>query len=359
MISIDDPDLLRATEAGIYCARGDFFIDPLQPVRRAVLTHAHGDHARGGSQSYLCTPESLPLLRQRLGEGASIQVVPYGQEIDIFGVKLSLHPAGHILGSAQVRIEHAGRVWVVTGDYKRAPDPTCQPFQPLPCHVLITESTFGLPVFRWPESQKVIRAIADWWKGNAAEGKASVLFAYATGKAQRVLTELYRIRAGADGLRREDSVTAEVLTGPIYAHGTIVQKCVAYREAGVSLPPVANPMEAKGPGAFRNALVLAPPSAMGSPWLRRFGNGSTAMASGWMCIRGMRRRRALDQGFVLSDHADWTDLLQTIEESGAERVYASHGSTGPLVRFLREKGLDAHALGIPEPRAGDAEVMDA
>jgi putative mRNA 3-end processing factor len=319
-------DLIEQTESGLYCPEGDFFIDPWRPVERAVITHAHADHARPGCGRYLATPECARLIKARLGSEVKVLETPYRAPLTLNGIRLSLHPAGHILGSAQVRLERMGEVWGVTGDFKRHPDPTCAPFEPLRCHTLITESTFGLPIFRWPEPETVMADITGWWRKNAAEGQPSLLFAYALGKAQRILADV------------------DVSTGPIFAHGAVAHMVQVYRDAGIRLPPTRLVAEAGGKDELAAALVIAPPSAAGSAWQRRFAQASRAFASGWMRIRGNRRRRFLDRGFVLSDHADWTGLLDTIEASGAERIWVTHGYTAEMVQFLREKGLSAQAV---------------
>jgi len=331
--------LIEPTEAGLYCLEGDCFIDPRRPVERAVITHAHSDHARFGCRNYLATPETALLLKARLGPDVRVQEVECGETINCNGVRLSLHPAGHILGSAQVRLERSGEVWVVTGDFKRDPDPTCAPFEPLRCHTLVTESTFGLPVFRWPPPETVMADIDAWWRRNAAEGKPSLLFAYALGKAQRIL-------AGVDAA-----------AGPILTHGAVEPVVQVYREAGVRLPPTRAVVDVRKKEELAGALVVAPPSAEGSTWMRRVVNASRAFASGWMQIRGNRRRRALDRGFVLSDHADWKGLLETIEASGAERIRVTHGYAAEMVRFLSEKGLSAEA--VPNAFSGETEAPDA
>lgn len=284
--------LIEPAAGGLYCAAGDFYIDPLEPAPRAVITHAHSDHARPGCGSYLAAEPGLGLLRERLGPEASIEAVPYGKKVRIGGVNVSLHPAGHILGSAQVRIEHRGEVWVVSGDYKRDPDPTCAPLEPLRCHVFISESTYGLPIYRWRPPEEVLGEIRAWWQANQQSGRTSILFAHALGKAQRVLAAL------GSG------------PGPIVVHGAVARYLPAYAAAGVKLPPLADQVKNRG-------LVIAPPSARGSPWLRRFGASSTGAVSGGMQIRGLRRRQGVDRGFVLSDHADWDALLAAIRESGA------------------------------------------
>jgi putative mRNA 3-end processing factor len=318
--------LIESTARGLYCAAGGFHIDPWQPVERAVITHAHGDHARPGSAHYLCAAPGLAVLRARLGEGASIQAVPYGEPVDMNGTRISLHPAGHVLGSAQVRIESRGETWVVSGDYKLEPDPTCAPFEPLACDTFVTESTFGLPIYRWGAPASVAASIEAWWRANAEEKRASVLFAYAFGKAQRIL-------AGLDAS-----------IGPILVHGAVDAMNAAYRESGVALPETRLAIELEKGFDVSRALVVAPPSAQGSPWLKRFGDYSDAFASGWMAVRGQRRRLAVDQGFVLSDHADWPGLNRAIEATGARRVLVTHGYTAPLVQWLAERGYEAAAM---------------
>ena len=319
--------LLRLTSSGLYCAAGDFHVDPWEPVDRAVITHAHGDHARWGSRHYLAARDGERVLRTRLGGAATIETVAYGAPVSINGVRVSLHPAGHILGSAQIRIEHAGEVWVVSGDYKTDPDPTCAPFEPLRCHTFVTESTFGLPIYRWGPQREEFARIVEWWSRNAAAGRTSVLFAYALGKAQRVLAGI-----GADA------------PGPIYTHGAVEKLVRDYRASGVALPPTTHAATLPRGHDFAGSLIIAPPSAGGSTWLRRFGDVSTAFASGWMQVRGTRRRRAMDRGFVLSDHVDWPALLAAIAATGAQRVWVTHGFREPVVRWLTEHGLEAHSV---------------
>jgi len=295
-------------------------------VDRAVVTHAHSDHAHPGSRAYLAARPGEALLRARVGDDAAIQPLDYGESVSLNGVRLSFHPAGHILGSAQVRMEHGGEVWVVSGDYKLEPDPTCAPFQPVACNTFITESTFGLPIYRWPREGDVLAGIANWWAGNQQAGKASMLFAYSLGKAQRVL-------AGIDRT-----------VGPIYTHGAVENFCRLYRLAGIALAPTTHAAAAPEGTDWSRALILAPPSANGSPWMRRFGPLSTAFVSGWMRIRGARRRRSLDRGFVLSDHADWPGLMSAVRETGASRVWVTHGYRAPVAEWLRRQGLDAQAV---------------
>lgn len=337
--SLPAAPLLEPTSRGLYCARADLFVDPWRPVERAVVTHAHADHLRWGCASYLVSREGLGVTRVRLGDDARIESLDWGRAVCVNGVRISLHPAGHVLGSAQVRLEADGEVWVVTGDYKRHLDPTTTPFEPVRAHALITESTFGLPIFRWPDPARVDAELLSWWRRNRAEGRTSVLFGYALGKAQRLLAAL-----------PPDE-------GPVLVHGAMERLNEAYREAGVDLPPTL-PASVEHARVHRGqALVLAPPSAGGTSWIRKFEPVSTAFASGWMQVRGTRRRRSADRGFIVSDHADWRGLIDTVRESGAERVAVTHGYADAFARWLREhEGLEARVL--PTPWRGEQPDAD-
>ena len=330
-------DLVVERPEGLYCPAGDFHIDPWRPVARPVLTHAHGDHASRGHGAYLATAISAGVLRTRLGEDITLQGLDYGEAVLINGVKVSLHPAGHVLGSAQVRIEHRGRVWVASGDYfvsgavangacgTGAPDVnlTCAPFEPVRCHCFITESTFGLPIYRWRPQVQVMAQINAWWAANAAVGRPSLLLGYSFGKAQRLL-------AGIDPA-----------IGPIAVHGAVEPLNAAYRAAGVRLPPAPRVGDLPDRSVLKQALVIAPPSVLGSVWARRLGDSSDGFASGWMQLRGARRRHGVDRGFVLSDHADWPGLQSAIAATQAERVIVTHGYEAVMVRWLRQQGLEA------------------
>lgn len=318
--------LLDLTPSGLYCAAGDFYIDPWQPVSRAVITHAHGDHLRWGSQAYLVAEPGIELARARLPVEASVRGVPYGEAHLLNGVKVSLHPAGHVLGSAQVRVEHRGEVWVVSGDYKVDPDPTCAPFEPIRCDGFVTECTFGLPIYRWTPQGEIFAAINDWWRSNQSRGRATILLGYALGKAQRLL-------AGLD---------PEI--GPICTHGAMDRMTGLYRQAGVALPPTSAVSSFPARHDWSQSLILAPPGSEMTPWARRFGDAATGFASGWMQVRGNRRRQALDRGFALSDHADWPGLLAAIESTGAKTIWATHGFTAPMVRYLGDQGFEVRAL---------------
>lgn len=323
-----EPALITVTPEGLHCPAGGFHVDPWQPVPLALITHAHADHLRPGSARYLLARPGLEIARQRLGADpalTTVTAVAYGERMTLGAVTVSLHPAGHILGSSQVRIEHEGRVWVVSGDYKRQPDPTCAPLEPLKCDVFISEATYALPVYRWPQAAQVAEEIVRWWRSNRDRGVASVLFCYALGKTQRVLAEL-----------------APLTDEPVLLHGACASMVEAYRRAGVWLP-ATRPVGDR-PQDYRGALIIAPPSAAGTPWMRRFGDHSSGLCSGWMRVRGARRRRGCDRGFVISDHADWDALLETCLGSGARQVLLTHGHADAMARFLSERGIAAAPL---------------
>ena len=325
-MSSDSEPLVVVTPNGLYCPPGDFYIDPWQPVPTAVITHAHGDHLRHGSARYILARPGTGIARQRLGGERELAPVEYRATTSLGATTVSLHPSGHILGSSQVRIEHQGRVWVVSGDYKRQPDPTCAPFEPVECDVFISEATFALPVYRWPDTPRVIEELHRWWTANRERGIASVLFCYALGKAQRVLAEL-------------SALTHE----PVYLHGAVDSLTGVYRRAGVSMLPTL-PVGADKKTDFRGALIIAPPNAAGTPWMRRFGEHATGFCSGWMRVRGDRRRRGYDRGFVISDHADWPALIDTCTATRARRILLTHGYSDALTRYFNEQGIEASAL---------------
>ena len=318
-------DLLQFTDLGLYCPMGDFHIDPWRPVPRALLTHGHSDHARPGMTAYLSTDIAAPVIRHRLG-AITLDTIRYGEERQIGGALVSFHPAGHVPGSAQIRIEHKGQVWVVSGDYKTTPDGLSDPFIPVRCHAFITECTFGLPVFHWPAQTTLQSDLNLWWAQNAAAGRPSLLGAYALGKAQRLLTML------------------DPAIGPILTHGAIEATNQVLRGQNIPLPittlvtPEVNAISHPG------ALIITPPSALGTPWARRFANASTGLASGWMALRGVRRRRNADRGFIISDHADWQGLNDAIRATGATKIFATHGYTSIFQKWLSSQGYDAHEV---------------
>lgn len=328
--------MLHFSPHGIYCEAGDFYIDPWRPVDRAVITHAHADHSRWGMKHYLAHHDSLPVMRHRLGE-ISAEGMAYGEQRVINGVKVSLHPAGHIVGSAQVRVEYKGEVWVASGDYNTQVVAGCVPFEPVSCHQFITESTFGLPVFHWKSDEVVFAEILEWWKRCREQGKNAVLFAYSLGKAQRILNGL-----------------PDVL-GPIGCHAAVENTNEVLRAAGHAIRPTIRVEREHKKGDFEGALIIAPPGADGSAWLKRFGPHETAFASGWMQLRGTRRRRNMDRGFVLSDHADWDGLLSAVKATGAEEVHVTHGYSAIFSAYLSELGYKAQAV---ETHYGEEEDAD-
>ncbi|NOR32417.1 MAG: ligase-associated DNA damage response exonuclease [Sulfitobacter sp.] len=330
--------VLSFTENGIYCAAGDFYIDPWRPVDRALITHGHSDHARWGMGRYLATHAALPVMRHRLGD-ITAEGIAYGEVRRIGDANVSFHPAGHVPGSAQVRVEVNGEIWVASGDYKVVDDGLSEAFAPIKCHNFITESTFGLPVFHWADQPSVAAEINNWWAGCAAEGKTAFLGAYALGKAQRLLTML------------------DPNIGPILTHTATENTNQVMRDQGISLPDTILANADLRPKNHPGAIVLAPPSALGSAWSKKFGPQETAFASGWMAIRGVRRRRAGDRGFVISDHADWDGLLSAIKQTGAENIYVTHGYKDIFSRYLNINGWNAQV--VPTQFEGESLDKDA
>lgn len=334
--------LLVSTSKGIYCPAGDFYIDPLRPVERALITHAHSDHARAGSQAYLTAEQGLHVLRARLGKSAVIEGIGYGEKRTIGGVTVSFHPAGHVLGSAQLKIVAKGEVWVVSGDYKTKPDLSCQAFELVPCHVFLTESTFALPIFRWPDPELVARQMNSWWQENRKQGIASLIYAYSFGKAQRLLTLL------------DDSI------GRIYVHKKIQEMNRQYEASGVSLPKCLTLPDLNKSSDLINAktfageMILLPPGALESNHLSNPQFYATAMASGWAKIRKMQNAGAVEKGFVLSDHADWDELVHVTKSCGAEQILLRHGYVKPFQRYLIEQGINAKTFHLP--RSSDFDL---
>ena len=318
-------DVLTFTDRGIYCPAGNFYIDPWKPVDRALITHGHSDHARYGMGRYLATTGTAPVMRHRLGD-IDLETIQYSEVRRIGDAEVSFHPAGHVPGSAQIRVAVKGEVWVASGDYKTVADGLSEPFEPVPCHAFITECTFGLPIFKWTPEDVLTAQINDWWAANAAAGRTSILGVYALGKAQRLLT------------------TVDPDIGPILTHGAIENTNEVLRGQGIFLPPTNRVTADVTAKTHPGALVLATPSTLGTSWARKFGPASTGFASGWMALRGVRRRRAADRGFIVSDHADWEGLNTAIKATGATKIFATHGYTSVFQRWLRDEGYDAHIV---------------
>ncbi len=319
--------LLIFNSKGIYCPPAKVYIDPWKPVKKALITHAHADHSRWGMEEYLAHHDSVPIMKHRLGSDIKVQGIGYGEKIQINRVEFSFHPAGHIPGSSQIKVSYKGETWVVSGDYKLEDDGLSAPFEPVTCQNFITESTFGLPVYSWPKQQDTFAEVNAWWRQNQEAGKVSIIAGYALGKAQRILQNL------------------DTDIGPIFTHGAVENTNAVLRGQGYPLPATTLVTQDHKKADFKGSVVVCPPSAMGSPWIKKFSPYATAFCSGWMALRGARRRRAADRGFVLSDHADWQGLNEAVTLSQAENVYVTHGYKDIFARWLREeKGLNAQPV---------------
>ncbi len=313
--------LLVFNQKGIYCEAADVYLDPWKPVKKAIISHGHADHSRWGHQQYITHHTNVPIIKHRLDD-ISVTGKAWNETFTINGVKFSLHPAGHIVGSSQIRVEHKGEVWVFTGDYKTEDDGLAVPYEVVKCHTFITECTFGLPAFKWLPQQQVFNDINNWWQQNQDDGRTSILFGYSLGKAQRLLKHL------------------DTSIGKIYTHGAVENMTEVVREIA-DLPPTEKITRDTKKEDIKGNIVIAPPSTHGSPWIKKMVPYVTASASGWMTFRGARRRRAIDKGFVLSDHCDWQGLLTSIKATGPEKVICTHGYTDIFSRFLAEQGYDA------------------
>ena len=317
--------LIEFTNKGLFCPQGQFYIDPWKPVDRAIITHAHSDHARWGSKYYLCHHLTRPILQLRLGDN-QYESVEWNEPVMMNGVKISLHPAGHIIGSSQIRVEYGGEVWVVSGDYKTENDGISGAFEPVRCHTFITESTFGLPIYKWKPQDEIFSDIKKWIGANNAAGKTSVLIAYSLGKAQRLLAPL-----AETGL-------------PVYLHGAVHNVHEALVNSGFDLPAVQRVIATTTKAETQGNIVIAPSGADGSSWIKKFSPYQVGVCSGWMQVRGNTRRRNADAGFALSDHADWDGLLQAVKATGAEKVFATHGFQASFSRYLTEQGIEAEEV---------------
>lgn len=313
--------LLAFNENGIYCDQAGVYLDPWKPVDKAIISHGHADHSRWGHKKYITHHSNVPIIKHRLGE-IVVTGKAWNEAFTINGVTFSLHPAGHIIGSSQIRVEYKGEVWVFSGDYKTENDGVAVPYEVVKCDTFITECTFGLPAFKWLPQQQVVTEINEWWQKNKEDGRSSVLFGYSLGKAQRLLKHL------------DPSI------GKIYTHGAIENMTEVVRSL-IAMPPTIRITRETKKEELKGNIILAPPSAHGTPWIRKVVPYVTASASGWMTFRGTRRRRAIDKGFVMSDHCDWQGLLASIKATGCEKVICTHGYTDILSRYLSEQGYDA------------------
>lgn len=329
--------LFSSTPEGIYCPAGNFYLDPWMPVDYAVITHGHADHARPGMGKYLCHKHSIPILKLRIGNDINIQGLDYGEPLNINGVTLSLHPAGHITGSAQVRIEYKGNVLVYTGDYKIQDDGLSAPFELVKCHELITESTFALPVYNWLPVEEMEQKIQQWVLSNKEQAMTSVLVGYSLGKAQRIMKAVQGI-------------------GKIYVHSSIGKTNEAMTSVGIKLPAYEVLDFTGNMKPVRGEIVVVPPALMDSNMIRRVPDRLVAYCSGWMQVRGARRWRAADAGFAISDHADWKGLTDVVKNSGAEKVYITHGQVDVFSKYLNETGINAVPL---QTRFGNEDEGEA
>jgi putative mRNA 3-end processing factor len=347
LLKMRPTDILTLTPAGLYCPPGDFHIDPLRPVKRALVTHGHSDHARPGHGAVLATAETLAIMAVRCGEGfcGSQQTAELGRPLRMGEVTVTFHPAGHVLGSAQILIEAGGCRIVASGDYKREEDPTCAAFEPVSCDVFITEATFGLPVFRHPPARsevgKLLESVALFPE------RSHLVGAYSLGKAQRLVALLRE--AGHDA--------------PIYIHGAMERLMQFYEAAGVPLGDIRKVQVEKGagPSSFAGAIILCPPSATQEVWSRRFADPVTVFASGWMRVRARARQKGIELPLVVSDHADWEDLCTTILETGASEIWVTHGQEDALVHWCGTQGLKAkplHMLGYGDEDEGGEIARD-
>ncbi|WP_438977824.1 ligase-associated DNA damage response exonuclease [Polaribacter sp.] len=317
--------LVKFTKKGIYCIPGKFYLDPWYPVEYAIISHGHADHARWGNKHYLCHNQSKAILQHRIGADISIESLPYNEYKVINGVKVSFHPAGHILGSAQIRLEYKGYIVVFSGDYKTQPDFITTPFEPVKCHEFITESTFGLPIYKWKSEEELQQELQDWIVQNQQNNRTSVFLGYSLGKAQRIMKLVEKVEE-------------------IYVHSAIHNLNKAIENSGITLPTTKLLTADFKKTEIQNKIVILPPALLGSKMIKKIPNAATAICSGWMQIRGNRRWKGVDAGFAVSDHADWDGLLSAVKATEAEKVYVTHGSQAVFSKYLNEIGIEAHEL---------------
>lgn len=330
--------LISFTNRGIFCKQGGFYIDPWQPVDLAVTTHGHADHVKFGNKAYLCHELTKPVLLQRLGADLPIQTLPYYKEITINGVKLSLFPAGHVIGSSQIRLEYKGEICVISGDYKVEYDGISTAFEPVKCHTFVSESTFGLPIYKWLPQQEVFGKIRNWVSDNHEQLKTSVLIAYSLGKAQRLIKNL----AGDQ---------------KIYVHQSIANLNEGFIKAGVDLPETIRITPELKKEELQKGIVIVPPALADGKWMKSLMSASTGICSGWMQVRAGRRWQSADAGFALSDHADWPGLLTAIKATEAEKVFVTHGFVATFSRYLNEIGIEAEEVTTRYGNEGEEEII--
>lgn len=338
-LKTDRLELISFTREGIFCAQGGFYIDPWLPVNHAIITHGHADHARGGSKHYLCHKFTEPILRLRIDPNLNISTLEYGETTYINGIKLSLHPAGHIIGSAQIRLEFNGYIAVISGDYKTEHDGLSTAFEPVKCHAFVTESTFGLPIYNWLPQTELFADIKRWIAGNQLQQKTSVFMAYSLGKAQRLMK-------GLEGY------------GKIFVHNSINNINKAIESCGIELPETQLVTLETPKSEVQNNIVILPPALLGTNLIKKLPNAAVAICSGWMQVRGSRRWQAADAGFALSDHADWNGLLKAINDTEAEKVYVTHGSTATFSKYLNEIGIESAEVATQYGKEDDEEIAE-
>ena len=339
---ISKDQLIRFTDKGLYVQRADVYIDPHKRVNRALVTHGHADHARWGNKHYLCTDSAKPVIRHRLGKKLKIESIAYGKVVKINGVKFSFHPAGHITGSAQIRVEYKGEVWVVSGDYKIEDDGLAEKFESVKCDTFVTEATFALPIYKWTPQEEIFEDINDWWRQNKTEGITSLLTGYSLGKAQRLIQGL------------DPSI------GKIFTHKAVEDTNAIFRKQGIKLHDTIKIAAHQTKKMYTGNIVICPPGAVGNAWATKLGEKSVASASGWMAIRNGRKRRSCDRGFVLSDHADWEGLVYAVKETEANRVFVTHGAAGScaiFAKWLCDQGLDAAEVKVEKEKDSDNMII--
>ncbi len=330
--------LLTFTSKGIYCKPGDFYIDPWLPVPYAIITHGHADHARWGSEHYLCHTYTKPILKLRLGADVHVTTLPYAETFNKNGVTISLHPAGHIIGSSQIRLEYKGEVAVVSGDYKTGYDGISHEFEPVRCHEFVTESTFGLPIYNWKTDEQIVEDISRWIQNNQAQDKTSVFLAYSLGKSQRLMKGLEKV-------------------APIFVHSAVHNINEAIKTTGIVLPHTEILTAETDKELVKKNIVIAPPALLGTNWIKKIPRAAVAICSGWMQVRGSRRWQAVDAGFAMSDHADWQGLLDAIKATGAQKVYVTHGSTAAFSKYLNEIGIESEEVRTQYGKEEEDEKM--